>query len=176
MDRLCQRMRSLVHDCLAKHLYDSAIFYADKLMTMSNGAAADVYTLAEVIQRHLPHRILPQYCRFAAEQGRDEDMPEQVMIQYDLFVSNIAQAFYMGKQWRRALALLRNAGLIEADVRCRYLAARCLAEVQDWEECLNVLGGWDESELEALSMQVCTHAHSFIGPCLLKPTCACLYW
>ncbi|CAL8472035.1 g11577 [Coccomyxa elongata] len=102
-------MRSLVHDCLAKHLYDSAIFYADKLMTMSNGAAADVYTLAE--------------------------------------------ALYMGKQWRRALALLRNAGLIEADVRCRYLAARCLAEVQDWEECLNVLGGWDESELEALSMQ-----------------------
>ncbi|KAK9905515.1 hypothetical protein WJX75_001308 [Coccomyxa subellipsoidea] len=106
---LCQRMRSLVHDCLAKHLYDSAIFYADKLVTMSNGAAADVYTLAE--------------------------------------------AFYMGRQWRRALALLRNAGLIEADIRCRYLAARCLAEVQDWEECLNVLGGWDESELEALSMQ-----------------------
>lgn len=42
-------MRSLVHDCLAKHLYDSAIFYADKLVTMSNGASADVYTLAEVI-------------------------------------------------------------------------------------------------------------------------------
>ncbi|EIE23608.1 TPR-like protein [Coccomyxa subellipsoidea C-169] len=109
MERLCQRMRSLVHDCLAKHLYDSAIFYADKLVTMSNGASADVYTLAE--------------------------------------------AFYMGRQWRRALALLRNAGLIEADIRCRYLAARCLAEVKDWEECLNVLGGWDESELEALSMQ-----------------------
>jgi hypothetical protein len=50
MDRLCQRMRSLVHDCLAKHLYDSAIFYADKLVTMSNGAAADVYTLAEVFK------------------------------------------------------------------------------------------------------------------------------
>ncbi len=49
MERLCQRMRSLVHDCLAKHLYDSAIFYADKLVTMSNGASADVYTLAEVI-------------------------------------------------------------------------------------------------------------------------------
>ncbi len=73
------------------------------------------------------------------------------------------QALYMGKQWRRALALLRNAGLIEADVRCRYLAARCLAEVQDWEECLNVLGGWDESELEALTMQVWTHAHCFTG-------------
>lgn len=49
IDRLCQRMRSLVHDCLAKHMYESAIFYADKLVTMSNGAAADVYTLAEVM-------------------------------------------------------------------------------------------------------------------------------
>ncbi len=39
------------------------------------------------------------------------------------------QALYMGRQWRRALALLRDAGLIEADVRGRYLAARCLMEV-----------------------------------------------
>ncbi len=73
----------------------------------------------------------------------------------EMITSLCLQAFYMGRQWRRALALLRNAGLIEADIRCRYLAARCLAEVKDWEECLNVLGGWDESELEALSMQVC---------------------
>ena len=35
----------------------------------------------------------------------------------------------MGRQWRRALALLRGAGLVEADVRGRYLAARCLMEV-----------------------------------------------
>lgn len=69
-------------------------------------------------------------------------------------MATLLQAYYMGKQWRRALALLRNAGLIEADIQCRYLAARCLAEVKDWEECLNVLGGWEESELEALGMQV----------------------
>ena len=41
-----------------------------------------------------------------------------------------AQALYMGRQWRRALALLRGAGLVEADVRGRYLAARCLMEVR----------------------------------------------
>ena len=42
-----------------------------------------------------------------------------------------AQALYMGRQWRRALALLRGAGLVEADVRGRYLAARCLMEVSE---------------------------------------------
>lgn len=38
----------LVQDCLAKHLYDSAIFYADKLTTMSNHAPRDAYLLAQV--------------------------------------------------------------------------------------------------------------------------------
>jgi hypothetical protein len=36
----------------------------------------------------------------------------------------------MGRQWRRALALLRSAGLVEAHVKGRYLAARCLVEAR----------------------------------------------
>lgn len=46
--RQTQRLSSLVHDCLSKHLYASAIFYADKLVTLSEGAPADVFTLAQV--------------------------------------------------------------------------------------------------------------------------------
>lgn len=42
-----QRLQTLVHDCLSKHLYASAIFYADKLVSLS-GAPADVFTLAQV--------------------------------------------------------------------------------------------------------------------------------
>ncbi len=49
------------------------------------------------------------------------------------------QALYMGRQWRRALALLRDAGLIEADVRGRYLAARCLMEVRVVHQCMRML-------------------------------------
>ncbi len=45
---LCQDLRSLVHDCLAKHLYESAAFYADKLVTLSDGTPGDVYVLAQV--------------------------------------------------------------------------------------------------------------------------------
>ena len=44
-----QRLQTLVHDCLSKHLYASAIFYADKLVSLS-GAPADVFTLAQVRQ------------------------------------------------------------------------------------------------------------------------------
>lgn len=48
MERLCERLRGLVNECLSDHLYTSAAFYADKLVTLSNGAPGDVYLLAEV--------------------------------------------------------------------------------------------------------------------------------
>ena len=64
------------------------------------------------------------------------------------------QAFYVGKQYRRALALLKESELVEADIRCRYLAARCLAEIMEWDECLNIMGGPDPSDADMLGMQV----------------------
>lgn len=103
-----QRLQLLVHDCLSKHLYASAVFYADKLVSLS-GAPADLFTLA--------------------------------------------QAFYMDKQYRRALTLLKGSDLIEQDVRFRYLAAKCLVECREWEECLMMVGGWEEDSLESIDMQ-----------------------
>ena len=78
-----QNLRSLVHDCLAKHLYDAAIFFADKLVTLSSHSPAEVYTLA--------------------------------------------QAFFVDRQYRRCLQLLRTADFTDKDIRFRYLAARCAA-------------------------------------------------
>ena len=42
-----QNLHNLVHDCLAKHMYDAAIFFADKLVTFSGCTPAEVYTLAQ---------------------------------------------------------------------------------------------------------------------------------
>lgn len=47
-EQQCVRLRSLVQDCLAKHMYDSAAFFADKLVTLSQRAPADIYLLAQV--------------------------------------------------------------------------------------------------------------------------------
>lgn len=47
-EQQCMRLRSLVHDCLAKHMYEAAAFFADKLVTLSRAAPADVYMLAQV--------------------------------------------------------------------------------------------------------------------------------
>lgn len=110
MQKQCHNLQLLVHDCLAKHLYGSAIFFADKLTSLSECAPADVFTLA--------------------------------------------QAFYMDKQYRRALTLLRGTDLVEQDVRFRYLAAKCLVECQEWEECLKMVGGWEDDSLDSIDMQI----------------------
>jgi anaphase-promoting complex subunit 6 len=45
----CDQLRSLVQDCIEKHLYSSACFFADKLVTLSGGQeAGDIYLLAQV--------------------------------------------------------------------------------------------------------------------------------
>ena len=62
----------------------------------------------------------------------------------------------MDKQYRRALTLLKgsDSDLIEQDVRFRYLAAKCLVECREWEECLMMVGGWEEDSLDSIDMQV----------------------
>lgn len=44
----CERLRALVQDCIAKHLYKGAVFFADKLLTLSDNSPSDLYLLAQV--------------------------------------------------------------------------------------------------------------------------------
>ncbi len=158
-DSLHQDLRALVHDCMGKHLYDSAAFYADKLVTLSNEDPNEVFMLAQVrcapVRRLHLALLLTQCavldhqaytlqsvncslnrlaCTFISENNR---LPCLCVVG-ETSCSSVklvcwyagAQALYMGRQWRRALALLRSAGLVEAHVKGRYLAARCLVEAR----------------------------------------------
>lgn len=66
----------------------------------------------------------------------------------------IAQAYYVNKEFRRALSVLNKQELFDKDVRFRYLAALCLAECSDWDECLAVIGAEDTPEM--LKCKVCS--------------------
>jgi anaphase-promoting complex subunit 6 len=44
---LLDQLRFRVTDCLDKHLFTTAVFFADKLVTLSDGAAEDVFLLAQ---------------------------------------------------------------------------------------------------------------------------------
>lgn len=103
---ILEKLRSVVRDCLSKHLHSSAVFFADKLVTLSEHNPADVYLLA--------------------------------------------QSYYLSSQFRRALHLLRHENLLSASLRFKYLAAKCLGQVQEWDECLTVLGE-EDVDLETMN-------------------------
>ena len=42
------QLRALVQDCIAKHLYSTAVFFADKLVSLTDYGAGDVFLLAQV--------------------------------------------------------------------------------------------------------------------------------
>lgn len=53
------------------------------------------------------------------------------------------QAFFVNKEFRRALTLLNKQDLFDVSIRFRYMTALCLAECQEWEECLSIIGAED---------------------------------
>ncbi|KAJ4980598.1 hypothetical protein NE237_031435 [Protea cynaroides] len=90
-----EKLRGVVRDCVSKHLYSSAIFFADKVAAFTNDPA-DIYMQA--------------------------------------------QALFLGRQYRRAFHLLNASQIVLRDLRFRYLAAKCLEELKEWDQCLLMLG------------------------------------
>ncbi|PKA62775.1 Anaphase-promoting complex subunit 6 [Apostasia shenzhenica] len=52
----------------------------------------------------------------------------------------LAQALFLGGQYRRALHLLNSSAIVLRDLRFRYLAAKCLEQLKEWHQCLAMLG------------------------------------
>ncbi|KAK7257149.1 hypothetical protein RIF29_30915 [Crotalaria pallida] len=90
-----EKLRGVVRDCVTKHLYSSAIFFADKVAAFTNDPA-DIYMQA--------------------------------------------QALFLGRHYRRAFHLLNASKIVLRDLRFRYLAAKCLEELKEWDQCLSMLG------------------------------------
>jgi anaphase-promoting complex subunit 6 len=90
-----EKIRGVVRDCVSKHLYSSAIFFADKVAALTND-------------------------------------PSDIYMQ--------AQALFLGRHYRRAFHLLNASKIVLRDLRFRYLAAKCLEELKEWDQCLLMLG------------------------------------
>lgn len=56
VERICLRLRGLIQDAYQKHLYTTAIFYADKLVSLSHCKVEDLYTLAECYFKNREYR------------------------------------------------------------------------------------------------------------------------
>ncbi|GMH25574.1 hypothetical protein Nepgr_027417 [Nepenthes gracilis] len=101
-----EKLRGVVRDCVSKHLYSSAIFFADKVAAFTSDPA-DIYMQA--------------------------------------------QALFLGRHYRRAFHLLNASQIVLRDLRFRYLAAKCLEELKEWDQCLQMLSDAKVDELGNVS-------------------------
>lgn len=79
------------------------------------------------------------------------------------------QTYYVSHQFRRAAVLLRQHGLME-DLRFRYLAAKCLAEVGEWDEVLALLADGEPDDLAASQVRA---AHAAMPPAVAGSPLVC---
>ena len=90
-----ERLRLLVADCLDKHLLRSAIFWADKLVSLSDGEAADVFLLA---QAYVYNGEAPRALALLRAEDLASASPR--------FLHLTATCLVATKAWDEALALL----------------------------------------------------------------------
>eukprot|EP00444_Apocalathium_aciculiferum_P035811 CAMPEP_0183481112 /NCGR_PEP_ID=MMETSP0370-20130417/174370_1 /TAXON_ID=268820 /ORGANISM="Peridinium aciculiferum, Strain PAER-2" /LENGTH=172 /DNA_ID=CAMNT_0025674221 /DNA_START=76 /DNA_END=591 /DNA_ORIENTATION=+ len=106
VEKICCRLRGLVQDAFQKHLYTTAIFYADKLASLSHFEPEDLYTLAECyFKNHEYRRVLHLLRQHGNIVGSDERLKLLV-----------AQSLLACKDWEECLRYLEDHGCDEDSV------------------------------------------------------------
>jgi anaphase-promoting complex subunit 6 len=102
-----ESLRRLVADCIDKNLLPSACFYADKLVTLSEGAAEDVFLLAQAYLLNGEH---PRALALLRAEGLVDASPRFTLL--------AATCLLAAQQWEEALALLQEAPPVDVRPGC----------------------------------------------------------
>ena len=125
------KLRGVIEDCLAKDLISSAIFYADKLVSMSGGQFRDILLYARALY------FGGQYCRALALLRREGLIPCD---EYQRVGSTVQNRPHGNREG--------DAPYMEK-MHVLHLAVQCLIAMKSWDECLTLLGSV-EREHESL--------------------------
>ena len=93
------RMRAKVAEYSERHLYESAVFLADKLVTMSGGDEQDVYALAQAYFRSGLHRRAIHAIKQAGLVTTDDP-------RHNRFRFLVAKCCIAKEEWEEALKVL----------------------------------------------------------------------
>ena len=93
---MLERLRALVQEYVAKQLYESAQFWADKVLTLSDGDAGDLATYAQVL-----------YCRGHYQRAAHILEGNPLLLQRSPALRYLtAKCYAATKQWEHVLAIL----------------------------------------------------------------------
>ncbi|CAE6461847.1 unnamed protein product [Rhizoctonia solani] len=119
---IVDKLRMWRHDAMMQHLYDTAIFWGDKVLTWT-GDPNDAFWLAQT------HFLTNQYSR-----------AERLLTRPFNFSTAAARTKGTGEP---PLDMIQGEGvsrLVDVSVACRYLAAQCQVKSGNWTEAMEMLG------------------------------------
>eukprot|EP00405_Crypthecodinium_cohnii_P056064 CAMPEP_0206613490 /NCGR_PEP_ID=MMETSP0325_2-20121206/56740_1 /ASSEMBLY_ACC=CAM_ASM_000347 /TAXON_ID=2866 /ORGANISM="Crypthecodinium cohnii, Strain Seligo" /LENGTH=570 /DNA_ID=CAMNT_0054133631 /DNA_START=46 /DNA_END=1758 /DNA_ORIENTATION=+ len=98
ISRICDRLRKLVQDAFQRHLYSSAVFYADKCFALSNYSPEDLYTLAECYFMNREYRRVLRLLKEHESVGANDDRLKLL----------VAQCLLECKEYEECLKFIEN--------------------------------------------------------------------
>eukprot|EP00928_Gymnodinium_smaydae_P016962 TRINITY_DN16441_c0_g1_i1.p1 TRINITY_DN16441_c0_g1~~TRINITY_DN16441_c0_g1_i1.p1 ORF type:complete len:594 (+),score=94.57 TRINITY_DN16441_c0_g1_i1:91-1872(+) len=138
VDGICRRLRQLVQDSFQKHLYSTAVFYADKLLSLSNGAE-DLYTLAEC---YFKNREYKRVLHLLKKHGECVDNDQRLKL---LIVQSLMEC----KDWEECLRYLEEFGdSMNVDDKMSSTLALLRGKVYEVTENLENALTWYEKALQ----------------------------
>lgn len=147
IDGTLAKLRGVVEDCLAKNLHSSAIFFADKLVSMSNGDRDDVFLYAQALY------VGKHYRRALTVIRREEGHGNEAGVGAGGGGFGGGIGVGSGGAGRAGSdgvgsggGFGRGDGNGRGGLRFKLLTAQCLAAVKEWDECLAVLGDGERDE------------------------------
>ncbi|KAF8273363.1 hypothetical protein EI94DRAFT_1716538 [Lactarius quietus] len=125
---IVDRMRLWRHDALMQHLYDTAAFWGDKVLSWTNDPN-DAFWLAQTAPSHTPFPTKPPAVPFDLKgKAREPDFPPRLPVGPTAMIEVAAE---------QQEGVSR---LVDMSVVCRYLAAQCLVRQGKWAEATEMLG------------------------------------
>jgi len=139
IDSICGRLRKLIQDSFQKHLYTTAIFYADKLVSL-NREVEDLYTLAECYFKNRDYRrVLHLLKKYRDITNGDERLK---LLQ--------AQSLMEVKEWEECLRYLEENTLLDdcSDGRMASVFALMRGKVYEVQENLDSALVWYQKAVQ----------------------------
>ncbi|TFK46093.1 TPR-like protein [Heliocybe sulcata] len=135
---MVDRMRLWRHDAMMQHLYDTATFWGDKVLSFTNDSndafwLAQVHFMADQFSR--AETLLTRPFPIRPDQGPNQHSPMNGHHPLTSLPTGMGGAIETTAQGRSDVARL-----VDLSVACRYLAAQCQFQQGKWPAALEMLG------------------------------------
>jgi len=152
-----ENLKKLIESCIDRQMFHSAVFFADKMVSMSDNSMEAISMLVECYYltgeyKRASSLLLKQPLVQQALQRSDNQFLEK---SFDQKTSSVFYSTRANVDERNLPASSRAlSNLNELELRLLYLAGLCTGSSNNWEDCLRILG----EDIEETILKPSTHS------------------